>query len=246
MVRVAVLGDVHANLHALETVLAHARTMGVEAVWNLGDFVGYGAFPDQVVQRIRLEAEVSIVGNYDLKVLKFPKKRKKWRRTKHPKKFEAFGWAFQHLSEASRAYLASLPGEVRLAVEGANLLLTHGSPASNEEPVLSTTSPVRLRELAVLAGTDAILCGHSHEPVKREVDGVWFINPGSVGRPGDGDPRAGYAVLEFRKRAIKVTQFRLSYDIDGAVRAQREAGFPEAFAQMLIQGRSLEGLESAG
>jgi len=219
--------------------------MDVEAVWNLGDFVGYGAFPDQVIRRIRLEAAVSIIGNYDLKVLRFPQKKNKWRRTKHPEKFKAFGWAYKHLSEGSRVYLAGLPGELKLAVEGISLLLTHGSPASNKEPVLSTTSPGRLRTLAALAGTDIILCGHSHEPFKREVAGVWFINPGSVGRPGDGDPRASYAVMDFREGELEVRHFRLHYDLQGAVQAQREAGLPEAFSQMLIQGRSLDLVEGA-
>ncbi len=245
MFKVAVLGDIHANLHALETVLAHARGQGVDAVWNLGDFVGYGAYPDQVVRRIRLQAAVSIIGNYDLKVLRFPKKKGKWRRTKHPKKYDAFRWAYQHLSPASLDYLRSLPKEVRLTVGGFSVLLTHGSPASNEEPLFLTTEPGRMRELAALAATDIILCGHSHEPFKRAINGAWFINPGSVGRPGDGDPRASYAVMELQDRQLQVYLYRLPYDVDRAVTAQRESGFPESFAQMLIQGRSLDEIEAA-
>ena len=75
--KVALIGDVHANLPALEAVLADAHQHGVEAIWNVGDLVGYGAFPDEVVQILRQEEVLSIVGNYDIKVLKVKKKKKK-------------------------------------------------------------------------------------------------------------------------------------------------------------------------
>ena len=75
--KIGLLGDVHANLPALETVIAHANSLEVDAFWNIGDFVGYGAFPNQVVERMRKKKFVNIAGNYDLKVLKFPKKNKK-------------------------------------------------------------------------------------------------------------------------------------------------------------------------
>ena len=76
--RIALLGDVHANLPALDAVLADAKKRGVDQIWNIGDFVGYGAYPDEVVKRLRNEGAISIIGNYDLKVLKFPKKNKKF------------------------------------------------------------------------------------------------------------------------------------------------------------------------
>ena len=107
--RVALIGDVHANLPALEAVLEHAESQAVEAIWNVGDFVGYNAFPEEVVQRLRAEGAISVVGNYDLKVLKFPAKDTKWRTKKRPEKYLAFKWAYENLSEQSRAHLAALP-----------------------------------------------------------------------------------------------------------------------------------------
>ena len=133
--RVALLADIHANLPALEAVLAHAAAQSAQTYWNLGDFVGYGAYPDQVVKRIRQLRSVSIAGNYDLKVLRFPHKKSKWVRTKHPQKFHAFEWAYGHLSRKSRDYLKSLPKEIYLEKEGFRILLTHGSPRSNKEPL---------------------------------------------------------------------------------------------------------------
>ncbi len=244
MPRVAILGDIHANLHALEAVLAHAIEQGVEGFWNLGDFVGYGAYPDQVVRRLQHLEVVSISGNYDLKVLRFPKKKQRWRKTKHPDKYYAFGWAYDQLSAESRRYLRALPVELRLEIEGRRILLTHGSPASNEEPLYLWTAPGRYEVLADMADADLVLCAHSHEPFKRAVKGVLFVNPGSVGRPGDGDPRASYAVLELGAGGLEVIHFRVAYDVGRAVSALREQALPESFAQMLLQGRSLDEVEA--
>jgi len=239
-VKVALIGDVHANLPALEAVLAHARQHDVEAIWNVGDFVGYGAFPDEVVERLRQENALSIVGNYDLKALKFKKKKKKWRKSKQPEKFLAFQWAHDNLSEKSRKYLRSLPQEIRLQAEGRRILLTHGSPTSNEEHLTPSTPEERLRELAHKANVDVIICGHSHQPFARKVDGVWFINTGSVGRPDDGDPRACYAILQIKPQCFQVCHYRVAYDVERAVAAIRARKLPEAFAQMALQGHGLD------
>lgn len=238
--RVALIGDVHANLPALEAVLAHAHDQGVEAIWNVGDFVGYGAFPDEVVQRLRKEDALSIVGNYDLKVLQFKQKKKKWRKKKQPDKYLAFEWAYENLSKKSRKYLRFLSQEIRMKVKGKRILLTHGSPASDEEPLTPDTPEERLHELAHAAKADVIICGHSHQPFVRELDGVWFINTGSVGRPDDGDPRACYAILRIDSENIEVRHYRVEYDVEAAIAAIREHKLPEAFAQMTLEGRSLD------
>ena len=237
--KVALIADVHANLPALEAVLAHAHQHSVAAIWNLGDFLGYGAFPDEVVARLRAEGALSIIGNYDLKVLKFSKQKEKWGKSKHPQKYLAFQWAYEHLSKESRMYLRSLPEEIRVEIEGKNILLTHGSPISNEEALTPDTPDERLRELAK-PDTDLILCGHSHQAFARQVDSTWFINPGSVGRPDDGDPRTGYAIFRIGPDLLQVEHFRLEYDVTRAVRAIRENGLPEAFAQMMLQGYDLD------
>jgi putative phosphoesterase len=238
--KVALIGDVHANLPALEAVLAHAHERGIEAIWNVGDFVGYGAFPDEVVQRLRSEYALSIIGNYDLKVLKFKKKRDKWRTSKRPEKWLAFKWAYENLSKESRKYLRSLPQEIRMEILGTRILLTHGSPASNEEPLAPYTPKGRFAELARTANADVVICGHSHQALASQVHGVWFINTGSVGRPDDGDPRATYAVLQLEPEDLEVRHWRVHYDVAKSVAAIREHQLPEAFAQMMLQGRNLD------
>jgi len=238
--KVALIGDVHANLPALEAVLACVHKAGVQEIWHVGDFVGYGAFPDEVVQQLRREGVLSIVGNYDLKVLKFKKKRDKWRKSKRPEKYLAFKWAYQNLSKKSRSYLRALPEEIRTEVTAKRILLTHGSPASNEEHLTPDTPEGRLGELVKMADVDVIICGHSHQPFTRQIDGVWFINTGSVGRPDDGDPRAAYAILHIEPELIQVRHYRVEYDVARAVAAIREHELPESFAQMMLQGRNLD------
>lgn len=238
--KIALIGDIHANLPALEAVLEDARKRKVEAIWNIGDMLGYNAFPDQVVKRLRKERVVSIVGNYDLKVLKFKKKAKKWRKKKHPDKYRAFKWAWENLSKKSREYLHTLPKERRMMIAGKHILLTHGSPASNTEPLYSGMPDQRLRELAKLAEANIVICGHSHEPFARKVAGVWFVNAGSVGRSTDGDPRSSYAIMHLKApHFFRIYHYRLDYDIERAVAAIHDNNLPPVFEQMLRQGRGL-------
>lgn len=232
--KIALIADVHGNLHALQAVLQHARKRHVKAIWNLGDFVGYGAYPDEVVQRLREVNALSIAGNYDLKVLKTGKG--KGKKPKTPEKQLAFRWAYQQLSQESREYLRSLPHERRFELNGWRILMTHGSPQSNEEPLTPDTPDERLIQLAEWASEEVILCGHSHLPFARQVNGYWFINPGSVGRPDDGDPRASYAVLTLKPNDLKVQLFRVDYEVQAAADAIRERNLPEAFARMLETG----------
>jgi putative phosphoesterase len=238
--KVALLGDVHANLPALEAVLSHARQQEIAEVWNVGDFVGYGAFPNEVVKLLRKIEAKSIIGNYDLKVLHFPDKKDKWRKSKRSEKFTAFKWASKNLKESNRRYLSELPDELRLEVESWQVLLVHGTQFSNEEPLTMNTPDERLMELARSAQADIVICGHSHQPFVRRVDKTWFINTGSVGRQGDGDPRACYALLELVPDDLSVKHYRIEYDIARAAAAIRQAGMPEVFAQMILQGYDLD------
>ncbi len=238
--RIAILADIHANLPALRAVMAHASRHKVRALWNLGDAVGYGAFPEEVVRTLREDETLSIVGNYDLKVLDFEQHLGNWEQVKDPDKYVAFRWAYEQLSPESRIYLRTLSQQLRLRVKGHRILLLHGSPASIEEGLDAETPKARLRELAALVKDDIVLCAHSHRPFARRVKGVWFMNPGSVGRPDDGDPRASYAILKLQRGLFEVKHYRVVYDVERAARAIRQQGLPEIFAQMVLQGRNLD------
>jgi putative phosphoesterase len=234
---VALIGDIHANLPALEAVLAHARLQNASYIWNIGDFVGYGAFPNEVVNRLRDLDAVSILGNYDRKVLRIVKKQSKWKDKKSAEKLLAFEWAYEQLSTANRKYLQSLPEERFFEFESWAILLTHGSPASREEHLTPETPEERLRELADMTQARIIVHGHSHIPYTRKVDKTWWINTGSVGRPDDGDPRASYAILQLTPQGINVHHFRVHYDLEQAVEGIHRNQLPESFARMILEGR---------
>ncbi len=193
------VGDVHANLPALKAVLEDASNRGISTIWNVGDLTGYGAFPDDVVKRLRKENAQSVVGNYDLKVLKIKeRKEEEGEKEELPEDWNAIKWTYDNLSKKNRRYLKSLPEELRLEAGGKRILLTHRSPLPEIGP---ETPDERLREFALLADADVIIFGHSHLPFSRQVDGVWFINPGGTGRQDDGDPRASYAILQINPRS---------------------------------------------
>ena len=233
--KVCLVADVHANLPALLAVLEHAKEQSaLEQILNLGDFLGYGAFPDEVVHLLHSLNAISVIGNYDRKVLSKKMRHNGWEKVKTPDKRLAFRWAYEQLSKKSRRLLKALPETRRLSLGGVAMLLTHGSPAAIDEHLSPLTPKKRMAELGKLAGTDVVLCAHSHQAFVRKVGDVLFINPGSVGQPRDGDNRASFMI--FDPDAMTVTLHRVEYDMDAEAEDIRKAGLPERFASRLFVG----------
>jgi len=237
--KVALLGDIHANLPALQCVLHHAKLCGAEAIYNTGDSIGYGAFPDEVVTILRRNKVVSILGNYDLKIIRHGAVKGVRRPDGTFNPDSAMGWSYRALSENNRSYLKSLPKIIRVSLQGKTILLVHGSPESNTEHLDPQTNQRRLAEIAESAGADIIIAGHAHWPMAKKCARTWFVNTGSVGRPGDGDPRACYAMLVLAG-SIKVEHYRIQYNVQRAVAAIQANQLPAEFAAMIQTGRSLE------
>lgn len=231
------IADIHGNLPAIEAVLRHASTQNAaQSILNLGDLTGYGPFPEEVVRWSRNNRTINILGNYDKKVLSKSHRKSGWDALKNEDKRAMFAWTYQALSKTSRKYLSTLPETHLVDLEGIKILMTHGSPESISEHLGANTSEDRFAALADKTNADIILFGHSHQPFTKTVNNMQFINPGSVGRLDDGDPRASYAVLEIDHGEIHVQFFRVPYDIMSAVKAIRLAGLPEIFAQVIRQG----------
>jgi diadenosine tetraphosphatase ApaH/serine/threonine PP2A family protein phosphatase len=238
--RVAILSDIHANLPALDSVLAALGE--VDAWWHLGDIVGYGPHPDEVVARLRELGAVGVRGNHDAAAIGGPEV--EWF---NPDARRAIEWTERRISPATREWLAALPE--RLEID--DMTLVHGSPRDPTWEYV-TTAPVARANLATLT-TPYALHGHTHVPVAwREDDGRvealgpsdgsalpldgrrLLLNPGSVGQPRDGDPRASALVLDTSAR--EVTWRRVPYPIAGVQADLRAAGLPRALAERLGLG----------
>ena len=230
-VKIAVLSDVHANLHALERVIKDADERGVDVFLNAGDSIGFGPSPNQVVEMLCEKNVLSILGNFDVEIIEGKNKGKS-------EKNLAVKFSRKELAKSSEYYLRSLPRELRLNVAGKKLVVTHGSPESIIEHIYHDTPIERLKSLAKKAKADLIIVGHSHEQFWKQVNEGCFVNPGSVGRPDDGNPQAAYAVLSFNP--FKVELVRLNYEVEATAGALRKKGLPESFAQMLLRGVSLD------
>jgi putative phosphoesterase len=230
--KVALISDIHGNLHALKAVVEDAKRSGLEIFLNAGDAVGFGIYPSQVVQALRSAMFLSVIGNFDLEVLE-ALRNPNAQKSDGPKRI-----AIKELSPSDVAYLQSLPRELRFEIGGRNVLVTHGSPDSVEEHIYPDSPEERLKEIAAKASADVIITGHTHMQMRRDVDGVTFANPGSIGRPVDGDPKAEYAVLSFNPLTIEFR--RVNYDVEAAADEMRKKGLSESHVQVLLRGISLD------
>jgi predicted phosphodiesterase len=245
--RYALISDIHANLPALEAVLADIdRRDAIDATYHLGDLVGYAPWPNEVVELIRARSIAGASGNYDSTVATNDKHC--GCRYEDPRQealsHESFAWTKAHVSPATRASLGALP--FRLDVRplgghqsGPTVILVHGTPTLNTLYWTEDRPDSFRTKMAQLAGAragDVMACGHTHVPWHAEVDGIHFVNTGSVGRPKDGDWRAGYVLLEIDAQHVGVEFIRVEYDVERAARAIVESDLPHEFAAFLRTG----------
>jgi len=235
--RIGILSDIHGNLPALEIVLADMSRRSLDAMFCLGDLVGYGAFPNEVTAAIKASGMPTIMGNYDDGVgfdrdecgcaYRDPGEEERGHRS--------LIWTRHHTTTDNKAFLRSLVPEIRREAGGQRLLLVHGSPRRMNEYLFEDRPLSSFQRLAAASNADVIVFGHTHRPYTKLVDGVRFVNAGSVGKPKDGDWRTGYVILQ-PDRADEAVEFvRLEYDIDRAMRAIRETDLPREFADDLRQ-----------
>ena len=189
--RIAVIGDVHGNVAALDAVLAAIRAAGISRGVCTGDLVLRGAEPEACVSRVALLDWPCVRGNTDTKVaLRPPRPRS------HPAaaRVGSRSWTAHRLSDASLRYLAELPATVRLRVGRFDVLVTHGTPDSPGEVLVDAdTGMASLEEIATLLGADCVVTGHTHRPLVRRAGGCLFVNAGSVGEAVGDDHRPSWA-----------------------------------------------------
>ncbi len=217
----------------------------VAATYHLGDLVGYAPWPNEVVALLRERGIAGVAGNYDSTVATGYKhcgcryEDAEQERLSHV----SFEWTRANTSTEARRWLGELPFRMDVRPSGghesgATLALVHGTPVLNTVYWTEDRSDDFCRKMAALAGLkagDVLAFGHTHKPWHREIDGIHFVNAGSVGRPKDRDPRACYVTLDF-SGAPAVDFVRVDYDIERAARGVVVAGLPDAFAAQLRSG----------
>lgn len=234
---IAILSDIHGNLPALEAVLDDLRGRRPDAVYCLGDLVGYGAFPNEVVERIRTERIPTIMGNYDEGV-GFDRDdcgcayREEVEKTRGQR---SLFWTRAQTTDDHKAFLRSLPPEIRFNDAGRQILLVHGSPRKMNEYLFEDRPLSSFERLAASSNADIIVFGHTHRPYAKVAGNVLFLNAGSIGKPKDGDWRACYALLS-PDAAQPVEFVRVPYDLARATRAIRDTDLPHEFATDLEHG----------
>lgn len=244
--RIALLSDVHANLPALDAVLDDIERRGVDATYHLGDLVGYSSSPNEVVARLRERGIAGIAGNYDSTVA--TDHAHCGCRSESPRQEELAHVSYEYTRGAvtaeTRRFLRALPFSLDLRplgghAAGPRLVLVHGTPTLNTVYWTEDRHDdfcLRMAAVVGLRAGDVIAFGHTHRPWTREVGGIRFVNTGSVGRPKDGDPRAGWVLLTLGDGAARVEQLRVAYDVERTVAGVRAAGLPEDFVEFLRTG----------
>ena len=252
--KIALFSDIHANIDALKPVLDDLYRRSPDAVYCLGDLVGYAPYPNEVIDTIRKKGIPVIAGNYDQGVGLHSDDCGCAYKTDTDRQMgsESIAYTNQIITDESRAYLRSLPAHLRVEfgvnTEPCHLLMVHGSPRKINEYLFEDRADKSMLRIMESAAAHIMAFGHTHIPyhkVLQSNDGTYrhAINTGSVGKPKDGDPRACYVMLEWdkdpdltRPDGLHVTFIRVDYDIEKAAKAVENSPLPNAFADMLRNG----------
>jgi predicted phosphodiesterase len=245
--RVALISDIHANLPALEAALAEIDADGtIDAIYHLGDLVGYAPWPNEVVQLLHERGMAGVAGNYDSTTATHYKHC--GCKYEDPRQEElshlSYAWTLANTSAESKRILGALPFRLDIRpfgghAAGPRLILVHGNPVLNTVYWTEDRPDAFASQMAAQAGAkqgDVIAFGHTHKPWHKTIDEIHFVNTGSVGRPKDGDPRAGYVVLDFNDAGATVEFKRVQYDVERTAKAILESTLPDDFADYLRTG----------
>ena len=256
--KIALFSDIHANLPALEAFFAHVEKQKPDAIYCLGDLVGYNIWPNEVIDEVRRRGIPIIAGNYDFGIGRTSDDCGCAYKTDDEKANGAVSISFTNeiVKADQRAYLRTLPAHIKVEFQlnhdKLNLLLVHGSPRKINEYLSEDREEKSMLRIMHDADADIMCFGHTHKPYHRVLnDGTdgqdhfrHAVNIGSVGKPKDGNPQGGYVILHINdhsritdKDSIQVDFLRFDYDIEKAARAVEDSRLPNAYAEALRKGQ---------
>ncbi len=222
--KIGFISDVHANLPALEAVMKDMSARNVTQIYCAGDILGYYTFPDEVVEILRRKGVHCIAGNHDRAVMVGT-------RNMNSIAAAAIEWTREHMSSSTYDYIRDLPNSIHRPVEEVMVAIHHGSPRHMSEYIFEEHVS---DELLAVAGAKLLVLGHTHVPYHIQFPTGNVINPGSVGQPRDGDPRASYTILDSSEWSF--SNFRVAYDQRSVIDSVRENHLPEMLASRLLRG----------
>jgi len=224
-----VLSDIHSNLSALQAVLEDAGDF--DEALCAGDIVGYGPRPAECVELVSGRGFTCIAGNHDAAVVNGDVS------NFNPHAAAAVRINQRLLDRDCTAWLTSLPTHRTINIEGLRIVAYHGSPRN---PLSEYIFPSEAAEIAAeffdMTGADLLVLGHTHIPYMHRLGDRVLLNPGSVGQPRDGDPRASYALLDLEGGEVSCAHRRVGYDVEEVASRMRRLGLPEMLAVRLFHG----------
>ncbi|QXM05429.1 metallophosphoesterase family protein [Crassaminicella indica] len=234
--KIAIITDIHANIFALEEVLQDIENKGIENIYCLGDLVGYGPFPNEVINLIKERNIPTVQGNYDHSVgeelfacgCDYKDSKSMALGTK------SLYWSQENTKEENKKWLRELPKKIEIEVEGQKILLVHGSPRKNNEYLYEDAK--ELEEIAESINADIMVCGHTHKPFYKLVKGIYMINAGSVGKPKHGNPKATYVIIDVQREGVKIQIIEVAYDYEKMAKAIEDSEIPSEFAEKIRKG----------
>lgn len=224
--RLALIADVHSNLHALEVASDLVTEQSPDTVVCAGDVIGYGAFPNECCSEVERLCPLSVAGNHDRAVISGEVSRM------NPYAAATTLWTSGRLGEQQRNFLSGLKTSVRFDLGGRSVAVFHGSPTDPDEYVHEDMVTERM---LVETGCEVLALGHTHVPYVRRFGKGLVINPGSVGQPRDGDRRGSFAVIDTER--LECETIRFEYPVQEAADAIVSAGLPHILAERLFIGR---------
>jgi len=239
MWKILLLGDIHANYPALEAIIKYIQPDRLDWIINTGDFTVYSTYPNETIQWFREHKRtICILGNTDRKILRILKGKKLKKPQKKEKRVMYF-WTAETLFPENIAYLRSLPNQTDFTAGDFRIGVFHGTRDDPDEELFPSAPESRFHQLARDSVYQVQIMGHSHIPYYKIVDGIHFINPGSVGRMFDGDPRASFAILKIDSGKLAVEHFRIPYAVEKVVEGLRDQRLPDIYAKMFRIGKKL-------
>lgn len=255
--KIALFSDIHANLPALEAFFKDVEQREPDAIYCLGDLVGYNIWPNEVISEIRKRGIPTIAGNYDFGIGRTSDECGCAYKTDSEKANGSVSISYTNgiVKEEERKYLRTLPAHIKVEFQlnndKLNLLLVHGSPRKINEYLFEDREEKSMLRIMADADADIMCFGHTHKPYHRILPTTpdenqhyrHAINIGSVGKPKDGDPRGGYVMLHINensstldKDTIQVEFIRFEYDVEKAAKAVEDSPLPDAYAESLRKG----------